>query len=307
MSKYIRGDLLIYTNNGIKRLDKLTQQSDRVKNENNENVEITKITKEFVKNYYLYKIKTLHNIDNYYLDGYNKIYCIQNIPYDIKIQDCKTFIEDNTRICSPSFIYVKDITEFDYIGFPFNKNETEITQDEIDKYRFQGLILLSNCNFNLNNNLNKNTIGFLNKYLHNNNIQFDMFDNNITTTIKFDTSYKLSNDDLNNLSYTNTLYLIKGFCELYNSINTVNKEDFYLLKNIFLKIGILLSVNYINNNYVIKIPQPIDTLDTNYFVYNNYIWSKVKRINKTDKTDNSLYTISTLNNNKILTEVGIIS
>ena len=308
MSKYIRGDLLIYTNKGLKRLDKLNKEEYLLKDEKNNNVEINEIIRCNLKNFYLYKIKTIHNIDNYYLDGYNKIFCIQNIPYELKINECKNFIEDNTRICSPSFINIKDITEFDFIGFPFTNNEIEdISQDEIDKYRFYGIILLINTkNISLNNNLNKNTIGFLNKYLHNNNIPFEIFNNNITSNIKFDIPV-LSIDELYNLSYTNTLHLIKGFCEINSVINTTNKEDFYLLKNIFIKVGILLSVNYIQNNYIIKIPNPTDSIDNNFFIYNNNIWSKIKKITKTEKlTNGQLYCINTLNKSKFLTEIGLI-
>ena len=62
----IRGDLLIYTNNGIKRIDKLTK-ADYIYTNNKTFVEIDEINKINVKNYYLYKIKTFYNIDNYYL------------------------------------------------------------------------------------------------------------------------------------------------------------------------------------------------------------------------------------------------
>ena len=77
MSNYIRGDLLIYTNNGIKRLDKLNKNDDLVYNQNNVPFEIDQLNRNTIRNYYLYKLKTIHNIDNYYLGGTNKIFCIQ--------------------------------------------------------------------------------------------------------------------------------------------------------------------------------------------------------------------------------------
>ena len=95
MTNYIRGDLLLYTNKGIKRIDKLNK-SDLVNGVNNNNIEIDEINKNNVKAYqYLFKLKTIHNIDNYYLSGNNKIYSIQNIPYELKMKDCPNFIEDN--------------------------------------------------------------------------------------------------------------------------------------------------------------------------------------------------------------------
>jgi hypothetical protein len=299
----IRGDLLIYTNNGIKRIDKLTK-ADFIYTNNSDYVEIDEIIKTNVKNYYLYKIKTFHNIDNYYLGGTNKFFCIQNIPYDLKIKDCPEFIENNTRICSPSFVNVSNITEFDYIGFPYNQSSEEIATD--DKYRFQGLVLLKQSVFYLNNNLNKNTIDFLTNYLTVNNIPFEIFNNNITTTIKFNLNdiELLSITEINNLSYTQIKKIIEGFEELNTVINTTNKALFFQLKNIYFKIGVLLSANYINNSYMIKFPQN----DNNYFIYNNCIWFKIKKIIKSpDKYTGQLFSLKLKNNANYLSEIGIIS
>jgi hypothetical protein len=300
----IRGDLLIYTNNGIKRIDKLTK-ADYICTDNFEYVEIDEISKTNVKNYYLYKIKAFHNIDNYYLGGTNKIYCIQNIPYDLKIKDCPDFIENNNRICSPSFVNVSNITEFDYIGFPYNRDNNK-EADNNDKYRFQGLLLLKQSVFFLNNNLNKNTIEFLSNYLQTNNIPFEIFNNNITTTIKFDLNdvELFTMTDINNLSYNQIKILTQGFEELNTVINTTNKALFFQLKNIYFKIGVLLSANYINNSYMIKIPQN----DNNYFIYNNYIWFKIKKIIKSpDKYTGQLFTLKLKNDANYLSEIGIIS
>lgn len=303
----IRGDLLIYTNNGIKRIDKLTK-ADLIYTNNFDYVEIDELIKNNnVKNYYLYKIKTFHNIDNYYLGGTNKIYCIQNIPYDLKIKDCPEFIENNTRICSPSFVNVSNITEFDYIGFPYNTNEEIVdNNNDNDKYRFQGLLLLKQSVFYLNNNLNSNTITFLNNYLQTNNIPFEIFNNNITTTIKFNLNdvELLTMTDINNLSYMQIKKMIEGFEELNTVINTTNKALFFQLKNIYFKIGVLLSANYINNSYMIKIPQN----DSNYFIYNKYIWFKIKKIIKSpDKYTGQLCSLKLKNDAKYLSEIGVIS
>jgi hypothetical protein len=228
------------------------------------------------------------------------------------MKDCPAFIEDNKRICNPSFLNVNELTDFDYIGYPIiiNNNDNNDDDNNDDKYRFQGLILLDQYIFNLNNNINKNTIGFLNKYLHNNNIPFEIFNNNISTSIKIDLKENpilLKHEELLNLSNENTKKLLKGFIEVNTVINTINKNLFYFLKNLFMKVGILLSANYINNNYVIKIPQSLEETENNYFIYENYIWSKIKKIGKAEKYFGQLYTIKMEKNNKYLTEVGLIS
>jgi hypothetical protein len=299
----IRGDLLIYTKNGIKRLDHIYDNSKI-------SPEIDEINQKNIKNYYLYKLKTIHNIDYSYLDANNKILCIQNLPYELKMNECKKFIEDNLSICSPKFVSINNITDFDYIGYPLlnsednlnnNEDSDEVSND--DKYRFQGLILLGQNNFTLNNNINNNTIGFLNKYLHNNNIPYEIYNNNVTTTIKFNLKDVTNIDDINTLSLTNIRKVINGFYELNTTVNTTDKNVFYFLKYIFLQIGVLISAHYVNS-YIIKIPNLAEKVP-NYFIYNNYIWSKVKKNVKTDKYNGQLFKLS-LNQN-ILTEAGIIS
>ena len=297
----IRGDLLIYTKNGIKRLDHIYDNSKI-------SPEIDEINQKNIKNYYLYKLKTIHNIDYSYLDANNKILCIQNLPYELKMNECKKFIEDNLSICSPKFVSVNNITDFDYIGYPLlnsddieNEDPDEVSND--DKFRFQGLILLGQNNFTLNNNINNNTIGFLNKYLHNNNIPYEIYNNNVTTTIKFNLKDVTNIDDINTLSLTNIRKVINGFCELNTTVNTTDKNIFYFLKYIFLQIGVLISAHYVNS-YIIKIPNLAEK-EPNYFIYNNHIWSKVKKNVKSDKYNGQLFKLS-LNQN-LLTEAGIIS
>jgi hypothetical protein len=313
MSNYLRGDLLIYTNKGIKRIDKLSLD-DLILTDKNIYTNIEELNKIVKKNYYLYRIKISNTIDNYYLDGNNKVLCIQNIPYELKLNECNDFIKNNLRISAPSYVNVNSLTEFDYVGLPYdndNDNDNDIDNDN-DKYRFYGLILLEQSTFNLNNNLNKNTIGFLNKYLHNYNIPYEIFNNNITTTIKFninDIPDRYTDNKINYLSKKNIKTIIKGFRELYSVVNTTNKIDYYILKNIFFKIGILLNATYINNNYVIKIPDidsETDTNNNNYFIYDNYIWCKVKKINKTDKYSGFVYSLKTYGNS-IVSEIGVIS
>jgi len=294
----IRGDLLVYTKNGVKRLDHI---HDNIKL----SPEINQIEQKNIKNYYLYKLKTIHNIDYSYLDANNKILCIQNLPYDLKMSEFKKHIENNLNNCSPKFVSVNNITDFDYIGYPFNNNDDNDDNDDNndEKYRFQGLILLGQNVFTLNNNINNNTIGFLNKYLHNNNIPYEIYNNNVTTTIKFNLKDVIAIDDINSLSIKNIRKVLNGFCELNTTINTTDKNIFYFLKHLFLQIGVLISAHYVNS-YIIKIPN-ITEKEPNYFIYDNYIWSKVKKNVKTDKYNGQLFSLS-LNQN-LITEAGIIS
>ena len=77
-----------------------------------------------------------------------------------------------------------------------------------------------------------------------------------------------------------------------------------------MKLGYLISANYNKNtnNYIIKIPNINDpNLEKNYFIYNNYIWTKIKRIEKIEKYTGVLYKLNMKNKDSYLTEIGIIS
>ena len=92
---------------------------------------------------------------------------------------------------------------------------------------------------------------------------------------------------------------------LYNIISYYLNIHIYLffLKFIFLQIGVLISAHYVNS-YVIKIPNLAEK-EKNYFIYGNYIWSKVKKVVKTEKYNGQIYTLYL--HKHLLTEAGIIS
>jgi len=321
-----RGDTLIYSENKIERLDKLNIDNNIFNNDGItqkiKNINTSKI------NNYLYKIKINNTVDNTFLDKNTNILSIQNIPHDIKNSDIPNYIEDNQRNCKISFNNIKNLTDFDYIGYPILKFNNDLIDENIEYYRFYGISMINNY-YNkiiLTDDKNKNTIAFLNKYLFNNNIKYDINHINVKQEITFEYDYdKNINLNLNEecskqlLKGLIELYYIKNNDEPYLNIKIVSKELIYIFKFLLLKFGILLNILYNNldSYFIIKIPKvgiiaelfniTLDYNDyLNYFKYNNYLWIKIRSIKKINKYNGVLYNINTENNN-ILTECGIIS
>lgn len=326
MTTYTRGDILIYTNNGLKRLDKLNQIDDLILDTNGEYQKIVNYIKNNVHNKKIYKLKLFNIIDNVFIN--NNIYSIQNIPYELKNIEIPNYLE--TKKIKPSMVYIKNLTDFDFVACPILKfNENDDTDNNEDFYRFLGILLIhyNNESISLNEEENKNTIAFIHKYLFNNNIDFT-FENNNTFKFKIIENY----DNYNNLNKNKYISIIKGLLEVNVNTNINNsyisfkipnnKKLFYFIKNIFIKFGILISANFIENDkipyYNVKIPKTGIVCDIfnisknyddflNYFIYDNLIWTKIKTINKIDKYSGLIFSIELENNSCYCTESGIIS
>lgn len=315
MTKYLRGDLLILTNKGIKRVDKL-EKTDLIVSISDDKPyfeEIEDINKEFLKKYKLNKIKLSNSIENYYLNDNVKIKVLQNIPTNVHINQIPDYLDENKHRCITTTT-VSNLTDFDYIGFPifddYNYSGTDnYNETDDDYYRFQGLLLnYDETSYNLNNINNEKTIGFLTKYLHNNNIKYEITNDNIKTVITFDkkTISKITFEDILKLKKINLYYLFKGLTEVNKQITTNNKNLYFIIKYIALTFGILISSNFINDKLVIKIPE-INDIKYNYIVYDNYIWNKIKYISKIDCVKCNLFSLTLKNNKPYLTDTGVIS
>ena len=108
------------------------------------------------------------------------------------------------------------------------------------------------------------------------------------------------------LKKINLYYLFKGLTEVNKQITTTNKNLYFIIKYLALTFGILISSNFINEKMVIKIPE-INDIKYNYFVYDNYIWNKIKYISKVDCVKCNLYSLILKNNKSYLTDSGVIS
>lgn len=319
---------LVYTVYGINKFDKLKTNIPLIDENGNSKI-INNVLSNNLKNANVYRIKINNSIDNIILEYNTKILSIQNIPYELKTFEIPNYLEFNSRYSKITFNNIKDITDFDYICYPIIKFKEDNDEHNNDYYRFLGLNLMNNFNDNINlmNEENKNTIAFINKYLFNNTITYEINEiNDYNTQIKFNCPFISFDYNNNNINESNSKAFLKGLIELYYNktndysyinikLNMKSRNVIYIIKFLLIKFKILISSNYIDGYYIIKIPKVgviaeifginknyEDSL--NYFIYDQYICTKIKSISKISKFNG--YICKLESNNKYVSEAGIL-
>jgi len=304
MSKYLKGELLVFTNRGLIRIDNIKKEDMilTINKENNyEYEEIEEITKIFKKKYKLNKIKISNYYDNYYINDNVEIKTIQNIPYNYDIKEINKYLEDNKYKCIKRN-KIGELSDFDYIGFPLNKslNNDDIKKDN-DYYRYQGLII--NNELKLNNEYDKSTIEFIEKYLNENNISYEIRKENITSIYKInEINKKISINDIFIMTRDELMEFMNGIIENSNELEIENNEIYKIIKFTSLFLGIAFSSYYKDGRINIKILKE----NKNNFIYENIVWNKIKSIKKIEY-NGTLYTLKIKSKNLYLTELGFIS
>lgn len=320
---------LVYTINGINKFDKLKTNIPLIDENGNSKI-INNVLSNNLKNANVYRIKINNSIDNIILEPNTKILSIQNVPYELKSSEIPNYLEFNSKYSKITFNNIKDISDFDYVCYPIIKfKENDDSKHDGEYYRFLGINLMNNFNDNINliNEENKNTIAFINKYLFNNSITYDINEiNDYNTQIKFNCPFSSFDYNFNNLNENNSKSLIKGLIELYYNknndipyinikLNMKSRNVIYIIKFLLIKFKILISSNYIDGYYIIKIPKVgviaeifcinknhEDSL--NYFIYDEYICTKIKSISKISKFNG--YICKLESNNKYVSEAGVL-
>jgi hypothetical protein len=288
MLKSLKGDTIIYSFNGPKRIDTISIDDYVLTNK----ASYSKVI-DIIKNNNLkknYKVKINNNIDSFILTKYTELYSIQNIPYDINIKDIPEYIDYNLQSL-PKYNPIYKLTDFDYIGYtipPFIDNiilenkSISSNPDNLDYYRFYGLLMYFNFNkiFKIDIDKHIKVVEFIRNYL---NIHYISYTENITKTILFIDFDNTNIDKKFNINYNNlnkecSIELLKGFLELavendnkpYIYYKTANKNNIYIIKFLLMKFEILISTIFYNNsnennkgfdknnnktNYIIRIPK----------------------------------------------------
>jgi len=291
MSKLLRGELLVFTERGLVRLDNITKD-DKILTIDNEYEEIEEISKVFKKKY------KLNKIDNYYLNDNIEIKAIKNIPFDYDSKDIQNIMEDNkNKYLQKSSI--GDLSEFDFIGFPLNVNSNNSSKNN-DYYRYQGLILTSHLKFN--NDYDKSSIDFLENYVISNEIPYEIKKDTFSTIFEIINERKIRFEDIFKMNIDELNEFIKGIIENSNEFFVIDNEIFKIIKFTCLFLGINMTSYFKDGRINIKILKE----DKNKFIYDNFIWNKIKYIKKVDFTGN-LYSLSLKSKKNYLTEFGLIS
>jgi len=260
MFKYLKGDILIFTERGLIRTDNINKEDKILVIDDNNNYsyeEIDDIKKTFKKKYKLNKINFVNNIDSYFMNDNIEIKAIQNLPLDLNITNFIDFIGYNKNKYIIPNANIEDISCFDYIGFPLitkeggegEKTEKEIKINKLFEYSKE----------------------------------------------KLEELYKEHVGDKNEIN-----------------MNASEKHKYYLIKYICLLLGIHISSYYNHQTQMItiKIPVHVNKIGYNFFIFDNYIWYKVKSVKKINDFTGYLYTFELKDNNKnkkIISDVGVIS
>lgn len=291
MSKLLRGELLVFTERGLVRLDNITKD-DKILTIDNEYEDIEEISKVFKKKY------KLNKIDNYYLNDNIEVKAIKNIPFDYDSKDIQNIMEDNkNKYLQKSSI--GDLSEFDFLGFPLNLNSNNSSNNN-DYYRYQGLILTSHLKFN--NDYDKSSIEFLENYVISNEIPYEIKKDTFSTTFEIINERKIRFEDIFKMNIDELNEFIKGIIENSNEFFVIDNEIFKIIKFTCLFLGINMTSYFKDGRINIKILKE----DKNKFIYDYFIWNKIKYIKKVEFTGN-LYSLSLKSKKFYLTEFGLIS
>ena len=298
MSKYLRGDLLVFSNRGLIRLDNL-EKKDKIlaldKDNNYYYEEIEEISKVFKKKY------KLNKIDNFYLNNNIEVKAIKNIPFNYDLTNIYNYIYyDQSNYLQKSSI--GELSDFDFLGFPLNLplsfDNDHVNDNEY--YRFQGLILTSYLKYN--NEYDKSSIEFLENYLKSREIPFEIKKEGFSTSFNISNERKIVFEDIFKMTKEELTEFMNGIMENSNEFNITDNEIFKIIKYTSMLLGISLTSYFKDGKIHIKILKE----DKNNFIYGNFIWNKIRYIKKVDFTGN-LYSISLKSNNFYLTEFGFIS
>lgn len=295
MSKLLRGELLVFTDRGLIRLDNI-KKDDKIMSIDKDNKyyyeEIEEITKVFKKKY------KLNKIDNYYLNNNLQVKAIKNIPYNYDLSNIYNYIYyDQSNYLQTSLI--GNLSDFDFLGFPLNLSSNNSTYDN-DYYRFQGIILTSYLRFN--NEYDKSSIEFLERYLKSHGIPYEIKREGFSSLFEFTNQRKIDINDIFKLSKEDLTEFMNGIIENSNEFNITDNEVFKIIKFSCMLLGIGLTSYFKDGKTHVKILKE----DKNNFIYDNFIWNKIRYIKKVDYTGN-LYSLSLKSNNFYLTEFGFIS
>jgi hypothetical protein len=192
------------------------------------------------------------------------------------------------------------LSDFDFLGFPLNLPLSHDNNNDNDYYRFQGLILTSYLKFN--NEYDKCSIEFIENYLKSQEIPYEIRKEGFSTLFDFSNQRKIVFDDIFKMTKEELTEFINGIMENSNEFNITDNEVFKIIKYTCMLLGMSLTSYFKDGKNHIKILKE----DKNNFIFDNFVWNKIRYIKKVDFTGN-LYSLSLKTNNFYLTEFGLIS
>ncbi len=315
MLKYLRNSFLIFTNNGLKKIEDINKNNgDKIviyKDGRYEYGEIDNIEKVYKKHYKLNKINFINSTSSFYINDNIEIKTIVNIPSSIENTiDIPEYLDYNKNRCI-GMTRISNLSSFDYIGFPINFDiQMSVSNTNMnDYYRFMGLLLAtSSLSFYINSD-KEETIKFITSFLDKNEIRYEIMEKDKKNIIKYDNEMIKKNMkiiDLNEILIIHKEQLVEfvnGLVENESEYVINNRDIYEIIKYACIRIGILTSSYYKDDKYHIKIYK---NPSKNHLIYDEYVWNKIRNIKKVDY-NGFLYKLELMDNCPYLTELGLIS
>jgi len=266
-------DTMVYTKNGVKRMDEITCKDYLLTNEIGSN------TNEFKKvngisindvNKEIFEIRSKYSFESVKVTGEHEIYVLQGQRKILNFKIIKNRLDK--KILEPKFIPAKALQENDMLGYPIPSYENDNANYTPEFCRFYGIMIgdghickkNNSCEYGITMNTEKkaDTVEFVKNYLTSNNIHFWSSVDDIKHTISvrwssksinitYDMLYSNKVKNIDNsfihLPANKTLSLIKGLIEtdgcIYKEISFTNTsyQVVMTLRYLLLRLGILSS------------------------------------------------------------------
>ncbi len=223
MLKLFKGDLLLFTPNGFKRADELSNGDLLLSLNKDGNIsfdEIEEINKVFKKKY------NLNKIEGYFLNDNIELCSIKNIPLNFELNEIKEYIENYKNTCL-GLTKIGELSTFDFVGFPIKNNH----------------VINNNSNLNLKEigqNVNKDKLLSLNQ----------LFNLSKDELIQIHSGLVENNTEIHiDVSNKDTYHFLKYTCLLLGIPMYVIYKDGKLQIKISKKINENSNSNFIFNNF----------------------------------------------------------
>lgn len=330
-----RGDTNIYTINGITKIEKI-REGVNVLTQDGSFHKVLSIVKKYITND-TYRVRTNNSIDTVYVTPNHNIYALINMP-SLPIYELKNYMNNNIDK-RPEYLELKNLTEFDYIGYPVPVIEDELTYEN-DLCMFSGILLGNGYIENgyqyvefykdkgsdmkkfLLNFLNENTIEYSTYTNKNKKIIKWLYEDNIKPISNFlDLTYECLIIFLEGLLKSNGCKINDAYNCMFYNVDESNKYLCYYIKYLFMRLGILVDGFYKSEHKynIVCIPyckdlykifnyngKKLDPQLLNFFEFDGILWTGIKSITKMKNFVGYVYDLNIEDNHNYVTEMGIV-
>lgn len=291
-------DTWVYSQKGPKQIKDITTDDNLITIDGSFK-KINEIIKNTV-NKEILKIKTTNSLFPVKVTKEHELYLLK---------DCKQFdsivIKKGLQNGSikPAYYSADKLTLDDLVGFPIPMHVKNNDNDDLDYYKFYGLMLHLG---EKNGNEYKITFKkhaeslFIKYYLEKCNIEYWSGSNYYTFTVPWTVNFKMDDSYLH-LPKNKTLKLIEGLMCNGDIFQHKSKKLVIQTRYLLLRMGIL-TTGYIKDD-VYHLKKTIKNKD--YFEYENMLWGKVSYIHLMEYSGD-VYDFNMIDNHNYMTEMGLV-